>query len=72
VLDFLYDAHAIRSTSILELQRKVENESGCKSQTLVSDNRKENTSEALDRLCDDTDIHCQLSVPYNPQQNIKY
>lgn len=49
---------------------KEKKESGCKSQTLVSDNRKENTSEALDRLCDDTDIHYQLYVPYNPEQNI--
>jgi hypothetical protein len=48
---------------------RVENESGCKIQTLRSDNGKEYTSEAFDQFCAETGIHHQLTVPYTPQQN---
>jgi len=40
-----------------KLKARVENESGCKIQALRSDNSKEYTSEAFNRLCDDAGIH---------------
>jgi len=52
-----------------KFKARVENESGCKIQTLRSDNGKEYTSEAFDRFCDDAGIHHHLTVPYTPQQN---
>ena len=40
-----------------KLKARVENESGCKIQALRSDNSKEYTFEAFNRLCDDAGIH---------------
>jgi len=48
---------------------KVENQSGCKIQTLRSDNGKEYTSNQFKLLCDKAGIEHQLTVPYTPQQN---
>lgn len=48
---------------------RVESESGCRIQSLRSDNGKEYTSEAFNRYCAEAGIHHQLTAPYTPQQN---
>ncbi|KAH9768805.1 hypothetical protein KPL71_011738 [Citrus sinensis] len=48
---------------------RVENESGCRIQTLRSDNGKEYTSGAFNRFCEEAGIQHQLTTPYTPQQN---
>lgn len=48
---------------------RVESESGCRIQSLRSDNGKEYTSEAFNRFCAEAGIHHQLTAPYTPQQN---
>ncbi|KAH9782217.1 hypothetical protein KPL71_008805 [Citrus sinensis] len=48
---------------------RVENESGCRIQTLRSDNGKEYASGAFNRFCEEAGIQHQLTTPYTPQQN---
>ena len=48
---------------------KVENESGCRIQTLRSNNGKEYTSKSFNRFCEEADIQHQFTTPYTPQQN---
>ncbi|KAH9699455.1 hypothetical protein KPL71_024353 [Citrus sinensis] len=48
---------------------RVENESGCRIQTLRSDNGKEYTSGAFNRFCEEAGIQHQLTTPYTPQKN---
>ena len=48
---------------------KVENESGCRIQTLISDNGKEYTSESFNQFCDEADIQHQFTTSYTLQQN---
>ena len=48
---------------------KVENESGCRVQTLISNNSKEYTFESFNRFCKEVGIQHQFTTPYTPQQN---
>ena len=48
---------------------RVKNESGCRIQTLRSDNGKEYTFEAFNRFCQEAGIQHQLTTPYTLQQN---
>ncbi|KAH9805142.1 hypothetical protein KPL71_002337 [Citrus sinensis] len=48
---------------------RVENESGCRIQTLRSDNGKEYTFGAFNHFCEEAGIQHQLTTPYTPQQN---
>lgn len=48
---------------------KVKNESGCKIQSVRSDNGKEYTSQQFNMLCEEAGINHQLTTPYTPQQN---
>lgn len=50
-----------------KFKAKVENESGCKIQTIRSDNGKEYTSAEFERLCENSGIEHQLTAPYTPQ-----
>ncbi|KZV14497.1 hypothetical protein F511_42925 [Dorcoceras hygrometricum] len=52
-----------------KFRARVENESGCRIQTLRSDNGKEYTSDAFNRFCEEAGIQHQLTAPYTPQQN---
>ena len=52
-----------------KFKARVENESGCRIQTLRSDNGKEYNSESFNRFCEEAGIHHQLTTPYTPQQN---
>jgi len=47
----------------------VENQSGCRIQTLRSDNGKEYTCGRFQQLCYESGIEHQLTAPYTPQQN---
>lgn len=48
---------------------RVENESGCKIQTLRPDNGKEYTSGAFNHFCEEAGIQHSLTTHYTPQQN---
>jgi len=48
---------------------RVENESGCRIQTLRSDNDKEYTSKTFSHFCEEVGIQHQLTAPYTPQKN---
>jgi len=47
----------------------MENEIGCKIQTLRSDNGKEYTSHQFNSFCEKARIEHQLTVPYTLEQN---
>ena len=47
----------------------MENQSGCRIQTLRSDNEKEYTCERFQQLCDESGIEHQFTAPFTPQQN---
>ena len=52
-----------------KFKARVENESGCRIQTLRLDNGKEFTSESFNRFCKEAGIQHQLTTPYPLQQN---
>ena len=52
-----------------KFKAKVENESGCKIQTLRSDNGKEYTSHQFNSFCEEAGIEHQLTSPYTLEQN---
>ena len=43
--------------------------SGCRIQTLISNNDKEYTSKSFNQFCEEADIQHQFTTPYTPQQN---
>ncbi|CAF4946395.1 unnamed protein product [Pieris macdunnoughi] len=47
----------------------VENQLNAKIKTLRSDNGKEYVNEAFDKVCRDSGIKRQLTIPYTPEQN---
>ena len=47
----------------------MENQSGCRIQTLRFDNGKEYTSGRFQQFCDESEIEHLLTTPYTPQQN---
>lgn len=47
----------------------IENESGCKIQTIRSDSGKEYTSNVFNKFYAEEGIQHQLTAPYSPQQN---
>ena len=52
-----------------KFKKMVENQSGCKIQSIRSDNGKEYTSATFNLFCEEAGIVHQLTTPYTPEQN---
>ena len=52
-----------------KFKKMVENQSGCKIQSIRSNNGKEYTSATFILLCGEAGIEHQLTAPYTPEQN---
>jgi transposase InsO family protein len=57
------------STAIKDIQAQAEGESGLKLKALCTDHGGEFTATEFTDYCADEGVHCQHTVPYNPQQN---
>jgi transposase InsO family protein len=52
-----------------KFKKMVENQSGCKIQSIRSDNGKEYTSTEFNMFCEEAGIEHQLTAPYTPERN---
>ena len=52
-----------------KFKKMVENQSGCKTQSIRSDNGKEYTSATFNLFCKEAGIEHQLTAPYTLEQN---
>jgi len=52
-----------------KFKKMVENQSGCKIQSIRSDNGNEYTSATFNLFCEEAGIEHQLTAPYTPEQN---